>query len=177
MFHCFYQVARCFCFVLSCVLTGQCSPGATITSNWISLLVCGQWMQSKSKNYLHKYKSFHKGCPKIHMSHQREMEYLLPNISFAQFCRYPIPKEKVVSAVGQLGTFHQKQEKNAAQVKCKTYNMFHCVWFDLSFFVSNSFLCLFLLSVGKETIPNRQILSVPCDWFHSEFSKYYVYQK
>ena len=35
----------------------------------------------------------------------------------------------------------------------------------------------FLLSVGKETIPNRQILSVPCDWFHSEFSKYYVYQK
>ena len=109
-----------------------------------------------------------------HISVKRNIYY---QTFFAQFCRYPIPKEKVVSAVGQLGTFHQKQEKNAAQVKCKSYNMFHCVWFDLSFIVSNRFVCLFLLSVGKETISNRQILSVPCDWFHSEFSKYYVYQK
>lgn len=134
-------------------------------------------VKKKSKIICIKINHFTRDALKSILSHQREMEYLLSNISFAQFCRYPIPKEKVVSAVGQLGTFHQKQEKNAAQVKCKTYNMFHCVWFDLSFIVSNSFVCLFLLSVGKETIPNRQILSVPCDWFHSEFSKYYVYQK
>ena len=45
----FFLVARCICFVLWCVLTGQCSPGATITSNWISLLVLGNECSQKSK--------------------------------------------------------------------------------------------------------------------------------
>ena len=98
--------------------------------------------------------------------------FLLPSSAVTQFRKRKLCRLSVNWGLSTKSKRKMQHRLNAKVTTCFiVFGLICRLLFPIDLFA------FFLLSVGKETISNRQILSVPCDWFHSEFSKYYVYQK
>ena len=118
-----------------------------------------------------KINHFTRDALKSILSHQREMEYLLSNISFASSAVTQFRKRKLCRLSVNWGLSTKSKRKMQHRLNAKLTTCFIVLGLICSLLFPIVLFAFFLLSVGKETISTRQILSVPFasgDWLNSE---------